>query len=115
MACGVGLVLESLGWVIDADCEQFDIEGYPEWNHLVIRPSVMNLEEFIATDKSFDLVLMLNSYRNWDEEPREKLNQWLKRNAKYFITGGEYGPNESGKVIGTDVKGFKLKLYDLSL
>lgn len=115
IACGVGIVLESLGWVMDANCEQFDIEEYPEWQHLIIRPTKRDLMEFIETDEKFDLVLMLNSYRNWDEEPREKLNQWMKRNAKYFITGGEYGPNETGKVIGTDVKGFKLKLYDLSL
>lgn len=115
IACGVGIVLESLAWVIDADCEQFDIEEYPEWKHLVIRPTKRDLTEFIKTDEKFDLVLMLNSYRNWDEEPRERLNQWLIRNAKYFITGGEYGPNKYGKVIGTDVKGHKMKLYDCAL
>jgi hypothetical protein len=115
IACGVGLVAESLSWVIEGTFQQFDIEEYPEWKQLVIRPTVNDLTEFIKKDEKFDLVLMLNAYRNWDEEPRTEFNKWLKRNAKYFITSyeGENHVSNNWKVIGTDVKGHALKLYEL--
>lgn len=119
VACGVGLVAEGLHWVMPKECEieHFDIEEYQEWSCLRLKPSVGNLFDFITVDKKYDLVMFLNSYRNWDEEPREKFNSWLKRNAKYFITSGEYGPTEDYKVIGDDYHNshasHKLKLYTL--
>lgn len=115
IACGVGLIAESLSWVMPSTFEQFDIEEYPEWKHLVIRPTVKNLDDFIKKDDAFDLVLMLNAYRNWDEEPRNRFNKWLKRNARYFITSyeGENPVSNNWEVIGKDVKGHDLKLYTL--
>lgn len=109
VACGVGLIAEGLSWVIPyTTFQQFDIEEYPEWQHLRVKPTVRDLNEFIKTDESFDLVLMLNSYRNWDDEPRGRFNEWLSRNAKYFISSGI-----DGKVIGKDVKGHDLVLKTL--
>jgi hypothetical protein len=115
MACGVGIVAESLAWVIPGHFTQFDIEEYPEWEFLKIKPTKADLFQFIKEDTKFDLVLMLNSYRNWDEEPRKEFNGWLKRNAKYFITSyeGENPVCDNWSVIGKDVKGHSLKLYTL--
>lgn len=115
MACGVGLVVESLAWCFPSHYAQFDIEEYPEWEFLRIKPYKADFFKFIEQDTKFDLVLMLNSYRNWDEEPRNVFNKWLKRNAKYFITSyeGENPVSDTWKVIGKDVKGHSLKLYTL--
>lgn len=116
VACGVGLILESLSWKIPCHkYHQFDVEQYPEWKSLVISPQKEDLFEYIKRDDSYDLVLMLNAYRNWDEEPREEFNRWLKRNAKYFITSyeGENPICDNWSVIGKDVKGHDLKLYKI--
>jgi len=117
IACGLGLVVESLHWVMDCDMEHFDIEPYKEWDRLRVKPSVKNLFDFIKEDKPYDVVLFLNSYRNWDEEPRKKFNDWLRRNAKYFITSGDYGPKEEYTVIGEDYHNdydkYQLKMYTL--
>lgn len=113
VACGEGLVLETLSWVMPIKMEQFDIISYPEWEKLKVKPKVKDLKDL--EDEKYDLVMMLNSYRNWEESDREQLNDWLKRNAKYFITSyeGENHISDNWSTIGQDVKGHSLKLYTL--
>lgn len=113
IACGEGLVLETLSWVMPIRMEQFDIVSYPEWGKLKVKPKVMDLKNL--NDEKYDLVMMLNSYRNWEDSDREKLNDWLKRNAKYLITSyeGENHISDNWSTIGQDVKGHSLKLYTL--
>lgn len=116
VACGTGIILDGLWWKFQKHTmSQFDIEEYPEWQHLHVKPDKKDIEDFIKEDKSFDLVMFLNAYRNWDLEPKMKFNDWLKRNAKYFITSnlGDDGPSEKVLIIGRDAKGYELKLYEL--
>lgn len=116
IACGHGIILDGLWWKNQhLKCEQFDIEEYPEWKNLQIEPNVTDLMDFIKEDRKYDLVLFLNAYRNWDAEPKENFNQWLKRNAKYFISSNpdDEGPSDNWSLIGRDAKGYELKLYTL--
>lgn len=115
--CGEGLILDGLSWVFPATYTQFDIETYPEWQHLRAKPFVADVMEFIQEDQPFDLVLFLNSYRNMQTGfDRRAFDTWLKRNARYFITSNpsENGPSDNWAVIGKDVKGHDLKLYEIS-
>lgn len=105
IACGVGLVAETLHWVV-GEWEQFDIKSYPEWEHLEVKPTVQDVREFIKTDKKYDLVLFLNSYRNWEGEDKNNFDKWVKTHAKYFITSGV----GEGEKIGKDIKNYILKL-----
>lgn len=109
VACGVGIVADGLKWVMNAEIEQFDIINYPEWEFLSVKPQIKDVDDFMREDKHYDLVLFLNSYRNWDK--KEEFNHWLKGHAKYFITSGAELPN--GTEIGMDVKGHALKLYEI--
>lgn len=116
VACGTGIILDGLWWKMQKHTmKQFDIEEYPEWQYLEVKPEKRDVMEFIKKDRAYDLVMFLNAYRNWDDEPRERFNSWLKRNAKYFITSyeGENPASNNWKVIGRDVKGHNLKLYIL--
>lgn len=90
---------------------QFDINAYPEWKHLSVESEVKDVMDFVKEDKKYDLVLFLNSYRNWDDESRRKFDKWLNNNAKYFITSGN--SREGGEIIGNDGRGFPLKLYEI--
>lgn len=108
VACGTGIIADGLAWTRKWDVYQFDIEQYPEWKHLDVIPVKMDVMDFIKIDKSYDLVMFLNAYRNWDEKPRSMFDEWLKRNAKYFITS-----DGKGEAIGKDVKGHTLTLEKL--
>lgn len=109
IACGVGIVADGLQWKnLEWNIEQFDIKSYPEWEFLEVKPYVEDVMEFIKIDRKYDLVMMLNSYRNWDGEDKELFDAWVKRNAKYFITSGG-----RGVPIGKDVHGFMLMLETL--
>lgn len=109
VACGTGIIADGLQWMMpNIAVEQFDIESYPEWQHLRVKPWQQDVLEFCKQEKQYDLVLFLNSYRNWDADTRGIFDSWLKRNARYFIHSGE----GEGTHIGLDVKGHTLKLYE---
>ena len=111
VACGVGLIADGLTWMWDdRDIEQFDIIEYPEWRGLKVKPFKKDVMDFIKEDKHYDVVMFLNSYRNWDK--KEQFNEWLKRNARYFITSGANLPYKK-EIIGKDVKGHNLELYTI--
>lgn len=109
IACGTGIIGDCLSWV-GYQVRLFDIVSYPEWKHLRVFPGILNVYNFLEEVTRYDLVLFLNSYRNWDD--KELFNDWLKNHASYFITSGD-GPNNNYKVIGKDVKNHDLKLYTL--
>jgi hypothetical protein len=115
VACGVGIIADGLKWMYPkADITQFDVMEYPEWAHLNVKPSVMDVKEFIQTDKKYDVVLFLNSYRNEKEgfsEIKADFDAWVKKHARYFITSGLFPAHDA--TIGSDVKGHSLKLYTL--
>ena len=110
VACGNGLIADGLAYLFPkSKTEQFDIFYYPEWNHLRVKPQCIDLEEFIKQGRSYDVVLFLNSYRNYDGKQREKFNEWVTTHAKYFIcSGGNFGNSE---IIGKDVKGHNIEVY----
>jgi len=115
IACGNGLVLESLSWMKEGRYEQFDIVDYPEWGQLRIKPFREELQCYIKERHPFDLIMFLNAYRNWDEEPKKQFNEWVRRNAKYFISSNptDDGPSDDWKIIGRDCKNYELKLDTL--
>lgn len=107
VACGVGIVTEGLSWMYgDKSFKQFDIEEYPEWKHLKVKPEVRMVEDLLESDEKYDVILFLNSFRNWDKQ--EQFLEWLKGHCKYFISSGV-----DGEVIGRDVKGHNLILKTL--
>jgi len=112
IACGHGLIADGLKWVFpDAKIEQFDYtDEYPEWSHLSVKPYNLDVETLMKRDdkdEHFDVVLFLNSYRNWTMQ--NEFNEWLKNHARYFITSGR----EDGEVIGMDTVNKPLKLITL--
>lgn len=110
VACGQGMIADGIGYLFpEAKVEQFDIFYYPEWNHLRVKPQCIDLEGFIKQGRRYDIVLFLNSYRNYDGKQREKFDEWVRGHAKYFITsGGQFGNPE---IIGKDVKWHNLEVY----
>jgi len=112
IACGFGMVAESLKWVFpDKDITQFDFWDYPEWEKLSVVPYRQDVMDFIKEDKKYDIVMFLNSYRNWDK--KDKFNEWLYGHAKYFITSGENNIRGKKKIIGMDSKGHKMEIYKI--
>jgi len=85
IACGYGIVADGLRWVMPG-CEitQFDMFPNPEWTHLKVSPFIMDVNEFIKTDKHYDLVIFLNSYRNWDF--KEEFNKWLEKKCRLLYS-----------------------------
>ena len=109
IACGYGIVADGLRWAMpEAEIEQFDLFENQEWAHLDIKPYVMDVVDFVKTDKKYDVVLFLNSFRNWQYQAEFK--EWLKGHAKYFISS-EIG--EEVEIIGEDGSGHKLELWKL--
>jgi hypothetical protein len=110
IACGQGIIADGLKWVFpNKEITQFDFWEYPEWVNLSVVPYREDVMDFIKKEKQYDVVLFLNSYRNWDE--KEEFNKWLYGHARYFITSGENNIKREKKVIGVDAKGYKLELY----
>lgn len=109
IACGNGIIADGLKWVFpNVNITQFDFWKYKEWKNLSVTPYQMDVVDFIKEDKHYDVVLFLNSYRNWDEQ--EQFNRWVKTHARYFITSG--GNFTGKKIIGKDCKGYDLELYE---
>lgn len=113
VACGTGIIADGLKWVRPlATIDQFDIEEYPEWRHLNVRPEKLDVNEFIKRDRKYDVVLFLNSYRNTETGfDKAAFDEWLLGHAKYFITSG--GFDAPSEYIGQDVKNYQLKLYTI--
>ena len=112
IACGEGIIADGLSWVFpDKDITQFDFCEYPEWKKLKVIPYKKDVMDFIKEDQKYDVVLFLNSYRNWDK--KDEFNNWLYNHAEYFITSGDNNIERDKKEIGVDVKGYKLELYKI--
>lgn len=110
MACGHGLIADGLKWVFpEAKISQFDLGSYEEWQHLEVHPYNLDVDEMMKRDERYDVVLFLNSYRNWEQQ--EQFNDWVKHHAQFFITSGS--SLENGELIGMDTVGQQLKLYKL--
>lgn len=127
IAAGRGVVLNGVAGIFpNCDASILDVVAYPyDWAKIPrrVKRYVMPLQKFIKkSDKVYDVVMMLNSYRNWNADrsglARKDFNHWLESNAKYFITSGvKLGvklPYETGEIRGWDYKG-KLQLFKLPL
>jgi len=115
VACGYGNVLQDVA-VNFTDCNPLgiDIEEYDQWGLWDVPFRKVSLQEFIEKDENWDVVIMLNSYRNWKGKSRDNFDAWLERNATYFISSGDNHPKEwNYEEIGLDTHGIPLKLFTL--
>ena len=113
VACGEGIIADGIQYLFpEARVSQFDIVSYQEWGHLRVKPYQMNVDDFMKRDEKYDVVMFLNSFRNWEEKERGTFIEWLKRNARYFITSGQ-DIGFAKETIGKDVKGYSLDMYTL--
>jgi hypothetical protein len=103
IACGEGEVLIEIKKEFpECRASGIDILGFPSWP-AIPQFTQMSLQEFIRTsDQKYDVVMMLNSYRNWPD--KHEFDKWIRENAHYFIY------SIMGSVIGTDTHGYPLIL-----
>jgi hypothetical protein len=133
IACGRAVVIDGL-YGLFPKCRPtiLDIEKYEyDWAKLKrgIVKLVMPLQEFIQRNNEtvYDVVMMLNSYRNWkgrkyvDKEHtqtrgaiKNSFDLWLVDHARYFIASGAELPYERGEIRGHDFHG-ELQLFKLPL
>jgi len=116
IACGHGIIIDAVSSLFK-ECRALavDIQEYPEWAHLGVNKKVIPLQEFIKQGRQFDVVMMLNSYRNWSGKDKDEFDEWLKNNVKYFITlGDNFQFYKSKKYIGEDCKNFNLFVYTIN-
>ncbi len=118
IACGNGQVMDALARLFPkSNSSILDIRTYPEWRG--IKPEVNKIitpvQKFIELDNKFDIVIMLDTYREWGkhDKDREAFSRWLFKNAKYFITSGSNLCLEKEEIRGTDLKGYPLEMYRL--
>ncbi len=74
----------------------------------------MSVQNLVKNNEHYDVVMMLDSYRNWEGEVKEKFDRWLSKNVTYFITSGENAPRWHSEKIGEDVKYFPLYFYHVN-
>lgn len=124
IAAGRGVVLGGLvGIFPQCNASILDIVKYDyDWAKLPrrVKRYVMPLQKFIKnSDKVFDVVMMLNSYRNWNGdktgEVKRGFDEWLFSHARYFVTSGANLPYEQGEIGGYDYKNGALQLFKLPL
>jgi hypothetical protein len=112
IACGEGVVPRYVKKEFpDHEVAGVDINQYRTWGGERARFIQMPLQEFIRDDRMWDVVVMLNSYRNWEGPEKQAFNAWLDAKAKYFITSGKF--RRGGTRIGMDLHDFPIKLYKL--
>lgn len=89
--------------------EAIDIVPFPEWDRHDFPCIPMALQEFIHKDnRQYEVVMMLNSYRNWTGPEKEEFDRWIYSHAKFFVT------SFSGKFIGTDTNDFPMIMIDIN-
>lgn len=109
IACGYGLIADCLKDIFPgARIEQIDIKKYPEWKKLKVNTYQDTVQNLIKREEKFDVVMFLNSYRNWDGIDKDNFDEWLKGHCRYFIYSGD-----GGEVIGMDSKDHQLKLLKI--
>ena len=128
IAGGRGVVLNGIVGIFP-QCKPtiVDIQRYDyDWrkHHQSIKQVVMPLQDFIKQDDIvYDVVMMLNSYRNWKkkskhtphrDKAREDFDKWLVGHCRYFITSGADLPYEQGEIRGHDYRNM-LQLFKLPL
>lgn len=127
IAGGRGVVLNGLAGLF-SECVPtiLDIKKYEyDWkrHNKHIRHTVMPLQDFIKqSEEMYDVVMMLNSYRNWKAnkdnpnriEDKNNFDKWLVEHARYFITSGANLPYERGEIRGHDYRE-TLQLFKLPL
>ena len=131
MAGGRGVVLNAIAGIFP-ECKPtiVDIRYYEyDWRKFrrQVKQVVTPLQDFIESKCGvYDVVMMLNSYRNWKDvarrpgtilyrtEARKGFDKWLVEHAKYFITSGADLPYEQGEIRGHDYRGM-LQLFKLPL
>lgn len=109
IACGYGLIADAIkGLFPQARVEQIDIRSYPEWKKLNVKPQKKTVQKLVEENEHYDVVMFLNSYRNWDGIDKDNFDEWLKGHCRYFIYSGD-----GGEVIGMDSKDHQLKLLKI--
>lgn len=108
LACGHGTDIEEIqGAFPYANALGIDIDEFPEWKDKSVRFKKEDMMDFIKMPSRWDVVMMLNSYRNWEGSDRVAFDDWVKDHTKYFIASGN---RDGGEIIGTD-DGYDLKLW----
>lgn len=111
-ACGYGNVLNDIVANFP-DCKPLgtDLVSYDEWDLMDVPLEVKPLQDLIKKNQKWDVVVMLNSYRNWEGELKEQFDAWLTKNATYFISSGDNHPDWPYQEIGLDTHNITLKLF----
>ena len=120
MAGGRGVVLNGLSGLFPK-CQPtiVDIRSYEnDWFKFRanIKTIISPLQDFIkSTEQKFDVVMMLNCYRNWSKHAEVKLlvDKWLETHTKYFVTSGCRTTWEQLDITGDDYKS-ALQLFKIS-
>lgn len=102
LACGLANILSEISAIFpNSSCSGVDVVDYEERYPGRYAFLEQKVQDFIReTDKEFDVVIMLESYRNWDWETGDKLKRyggkfrnefdnWVRRHAKHFIFTGD--------------------------
>lgn len=122
IAGGRGVVLNGLAGLFTCVPTILDFNSYPDWRYLKtsIKMLVKPLQEYIKEGHPHDVIMMLNSYRNWPKtnksggiKARQDFDRWVVKNAKYFVTSNCDLPYKKLEIRGHDFKGV-LQLFDLS-
>ena len=125
IACGYGVIVDGLGALFpDATISGVDIVKYKQWDMISdffgVKMIQMPLQDFIKLDNKYDVVMMLNSYRNWTVQKnmnkrsvaKYNFDKWLLSHAKYFITS-KGNLTYKKIIIGSDFRGYEIELYTL--
>ena len=125
IACGDGGVLNGVAEALPCEATGIDIKEFKEWSSIKPKTKQISFQDFIKEDKKFDVVMMLDTYRNWINHKyvdlqkaaadKVELDKWILKNAKYFITSFDEDPSFHGKQwrqIGTD-DGHKLVIITI--
>lgn len=94
----------------DCRASAIDYVKFPEWQAHDFPCIQMSIQDFMHMDDGkYDVVMMMNSYRNWRGSEKEEFDRWVQEHARYFLT------SLNAKHIGEDTFDLPMMLFDIRL
>lgn len=85
LACGRGDAVRDIGAHFpEANILGVDIQSFDEWAKGG-RFKKEDMMDFIRQPGRWDVVMLLNSYRNWEGSDKVLFEKWLGEHSRYFI------------------------------
>jgi ubiquinone/menaquinone biosynthesis C-methylase UbiE len=113
IGCGSGTIISKLQEKYpEAQCIGVDIDTHSLWIESKAKMIQMDIMDFIKQDNKYDVVLMLNSFRNWNSPERLVFTEWLDKHADKFITSTNLPYRKT--VIGKDYHNVDLESYEIN-